>query len=302
MTSTEIQLVTIDILMCTYKRPQVTIALGTLAELELPKGFILRVIVADNDEIPSAYENVTEFATKSSFPILYIHAPANNISIARNACLEQSEADYVAFIDDDEIAPKDWLVNLWSDLQRDNSDGVFGPAIALYGDDTASWFVDLDVHSNIPKSRSGVVETGHTCNALIRWKGTNWYSERFDIAKGTSGGEDTFFFYNIHKLGAKFSISRNAKVYEKVEAHRLNLSWVKTRFFRSGQTYAFCVITKRNKPFKALTSLGKVLYCHLMCIISFGVSRKSWLLRRTFHLGFLNACFCLLYTSDAADE
>ena len=37
-------------------------------------------------------------------PVSYRHAPARNISIARNACLDASVADFVAFIDDDETA------------------------------------------------------------------------------------------------------------------------------------------------------------------------------------------------------
>jgi hypothetical protein len=39
-----------------------------------------------------------------SLDCLYVHAPARNISIARNACLDAADAPLIAFIDDDETA------------------------------------------------------------------------------------------------------------------------------------------------------------------------------------------------------
>ena len=62
---------------------------------------------------------------------VYLHAPARNISIARNACLEAASAPLVAFIDDDEIARPGWLAGLVADMDAPNADVVFGKVAAL---------------------------------------------------------------------------------------------------------------------------------------------------------------------------
>ena len=60
-------------------------------------------------------------------PVLYLHAPACNISVARNACLRAATAPLVAFIDDDEIASPDWLVLLIAALEGSHADVVLRP-------------------------------------------------------------------------------------------------------------------------------------------------------------------------------
>ena len=47
---------------------------------------------------------VDAVAAELPFELLYVHCPAANISIARNACLDNSSGDFLAFIDDDETA------------------------------------------------------------------------------------------------------------------------------------------------------------------------------------------------------
>ena len=70
----------------------------------LPEGVAARAIVIDNDETPSACDRVEAIAQTLSIPVKYVHAPANNISIARNAGLDAATAQWIAFIDDDEEA------------------------------------------------------------------------------------------------------------------------------------------------------------------------------------------------------
>ena len=71
-------------------------------ELDVPEGVKVRLIVADNDEEPSARASVDRLRETAPFEITYVHCPKSNISIARNACLTSADADFLAFIDDDE--------------------------------------------------------------------------------------------------------------------------------------------------------------------------------------------------------
>jgi succinoglycan biosynthesis protein ExoM len=105
--------VSVDIGICTYRRPAVVATLTSLFELDIPQGVTVRLIVADNDAEPSAKASIDNLRKASPFEIIYVHCPKSNISIARNACLSTSQAEFLAFIDDDETAPREWLSEIW---------------------------------------------------------------------------------------------------------------------------------------------------------------------------------------------
>ncbi|WP_254695225.1 glycosyltransferase family 2 protein [Leisingera sp. NJS201] len=177
----------VDVTLCTFRRASVHNTLVSLAAQRLPEGVSMRIVVADNDETDSSRTRIAEAAKALQLPLLYVHAPARNISIARNACLEAADADWVAFLDDDERAEPDWLARLLDCACSTPADAVFGPALAEYGPRAPGWMRRQDHHSNRPVLRGGQVETGHTCNALLRWRGASWQAQRFDPGRGKSG-------------------------------------------------------------------------------------------------------------------
>src|SRR5690606_11463773 len=77
----------VDVCVCTFRRPALSETLRSLAALQHPEGYRVGIIVADNDEVPSARDLVLRLARELDLPVRYIHCPARNISIARNACL-----------------------------------------------------------------------------------------------------------------------------------------------------------------------------------------------------------------------
>ncbi|MEL6640306.1 MAG: glycosyltransferase family 2 protein [Pseudomonadota bacterium] len=283
----------VDVLMCTFRRPEVVATLQSLDQQTLPDGVSLRIIVADNDETPSAAKRVTDAAQEMQTPVHYVHAPARNISIARNAGLDAAKGDWVAFIDDDETAPENWIANLL--LAINGHDGAFGPAIALYDDTAPDWMATLNVHSNIPERRGETVETGHTCNALLRWADTPWHAERFDLARGKTGGEDTEFFFRVRAYGASFTLAENAVVTEPVAPSRLQLGWLLQRKYRQGQSYAVAGTTALAKVKLAGSAVVKVLACGVAGLASVWSEQKRmfWLLRGAMHIGVISGCLSL---------
>ncbi len=286
----------IDICVCTYRRPSIEDTLRSLDRQALPQGVLTRAIVIDNDETPSARDRVDAIAGTLSMPVLYIHAPANNISIARNAGLEAASAEWIAFIDDDEVADRDWLASLLQMARLNELDAVFGPALAVYPDDAPDWMRQQDYHSNIPVRRGGVVQTGHTCNALMRASSRYVKGKRFLIEKGKTGGEDTEFFFRLWFSGAKFGICEAAIVREAVEPKRLNADWIKARKFRSGMSFGYHSLTTRNAvtlTLAALASITKIAFCYAMATL-FAWSRQRrnfWIMRAMFHRGCLSSVF-----------
>lgn len=282
----------IDVLLCTFRRPQVAETLASLDAQALPADWPVRIVVSDNDDTPSGREVVERAAAGMRREVVYLHAPARNISIARNAGLDAATAGLVALIDDDETAPPDWLARLVAGLERTGADAVFGPVEALYGPDAPAWMREQDHHSNVPVRRGSEVTTGHSCNALLRWRGTAWQGERFDVALGRSGGEDTEFFFRLRRLGARYEIAGDARVIEPVDPRRLSFTWLRKRKFRMGQTYARSAVGARARIALFATAAAKAGYCLGRAALKAGDRGASsfWLLRGALHAGVCAGC------------
>ncbi len=285
----------IDVLICTFRRPELAATLASLATQILPPEIVLAVIVSDNDTVASAKQMVADLAADFPHSLAYIHAPSRNISIARNAGLDRSQAAWVGFIDDDETARPDWIAGLWRTAKDSGADAVFGPAKAVYPPGTPAWMTELDYHSNIPERRGGAVMTGHTCNALLRWHGADWADCRFAIGRGRSGGEDTAFFFDIARRGAKFAESTEAIVHEAVDPARLSLQWLIRRRFRMGQSYASSASGFAARLGLLISAVFKTAICAVATLATLpSASRRNfWLMRGILQAGVVAGCLAL---------
>lgn len=274
----------VDVCICTFRRPSLTEALNSILVQTLPLDRF-RVIVADNDHEPSARERV-EAALRGRVDFQYLHAPARNIAVARNACLDAATADYVAWIDDDEVADPDWLERLISALGAGQAGAVFGPVQAVYPPDAPSWAAAADLHSTRAVETRKGVDTGYTSNALVRRAVIG--DRRFDPDLGRSGGEDTDFFTGLHAGGARFVAATDAVVREAVTEDRLRLDWLLRRAFRSGQTHARRHLRPgARRGAAALIALTKAGACAGLVIINIG-RPPHWrraMVRGALHLG-----------------
>lgn len=247
----------VDVCVCTFRRASVVQLLASLAKQELPEGFRVRLVVADNDDTPSARGTVEGAFADLGLDGLYLHAPARNISIARNACLDAADAELVAFIDDDEIAGPQWLARLIAEMDRARADVVFGKVNAVYPDGLPGWMAAADLHSTPAPFRGGKIDGGYTCNVLMRREAVG--ELRFDPAFGRSGGEDTTFFAALGRRGVALAYTADAVVTEPVTAARSSLKWLAMRAYRSGQTYGLLRLRNGEGALKiGMLSLAKV--------------------------------------------
>lgn len=277
----------VDVCICTFRRPAVVAAIRSVAAQDLPCGTHLRIVVVDNDDAPSAKARVEACARGLGVEVVYIHAPARNIAVARNAGIAAGlaqGADFLAFLDDDEEAAKGWLMLLLARAEETGADAVFGPALAVYPVDAPRWVVALDLHSNLPQTRGGRVETGHSCNVLIRMAALP-AGLAFRPELGRSGGEDTDFFFRLQRAGRRFAIAETALVTEAVPAPRLRLGWLVERRFAEGRQYAGAAALP---PARAVAAgLAKAAACLPPALLSIGRPERAafWGLRGVFHLG-----------------
>ncbi|WP_018426041.1 glycosyltransferase family 2 protein [Hoeflea sp. 108] len=280
----------IDICVCTFRRPELADTLRSLEAMELPRGYGVGVVVADNDDMPSASALVTELASKLSLPVRYVHAPAGNISVARNACLDASSADLVAFIDDDEKATDQWLMRLVERLDATGADVVLGPVRARYASTAPRWMRMGDFHSTYPVFVGCEIRTGYTCNVLLRARAASVAGRRFSLLRGQTGGEDTEFFDQVHRSGGTFAYASDAWVEEPVPVGRASFGWLSRRRYRVGQTHGRLIGTRRS-GLAVIPELGlaaaKAGYCFAAAALAVfrPVCRNRNLLRCIMHVG-----------------
>jgi succinoglycan biosynthesis protein ExoM len=262
----------IDVCICTYRRESLANTLDSLSRQSgLSQRF--RVIVADNDESPTAAARV-EAGRTAGLEIVYVHAPKKNISVARNACLDAATAPFIAWIDDDERAAEDWLSCLTAAVVESGADAAFGIVEAEYPETAPDWAVEADLHSTRAVVTSKGVDTGYTSNAIVRRSAAEGL--RFDLRLGRSGGEDTDYFSRLHLQGGRLVAAPLAVVREPVGAERLRLGWLLRRAFRSGQTHARRFLASPGARMAAFpVASAKVLACTGLALVSFR-SAAGW--------------------------
>jgi succinoglycan biosynthesis protein ExoM len=284
----------VTVCICTFCRASLLNTLHSVANQVLSNDTECHIIVVDNDAARTAEPIVTSFrALISKMDLEYVHAPGQNISIARNAGLKACRTRWLAFIDDDETAASDWIERLMAGCH--GAAAVFGPCKAIYGDETPKWIRIGDYHSNKPQPRHGVVDTGYTSNVLIDMDIVRALKLQFDESFGRTGAEDTDFFYAMHGHGGRLAYAPDAFVYEVVSNNRATLRWVVRRRLRVGQTFAKLQQRYSVRDYRRIPLLApiKIALCvGIAATLAIRPSRAMWwLMRGVFHWGMLTYRF-----------
>jgi len=223
----------IDVCICAFARREgLRRCLQSLvAQIDAPP-FCVRI--ADNYAQPTVAAWIAADVAVWPFELQVLHAPHSNIAVARNALLQASVNEWIAFLDDDEIAEPDWLANLYA--ARGAGDVVFGPVRALYPATAPGWLVRGDFLSKQPALRPHGYDTGPSANVMLRRACVG--ALRFDESLGRTGGEDTLFFATLHDRGARLAFCERAVVCEPAEPARSRFRALLWRNFASGHAHA----------------------------------------------------------------
>lgn len=227
----------LDVLIATYKRPEpLARTLRSLARQSLPANVSVRVVVVDNDASESA-RPVVERLARELGSCLYVCEPIANVANARNRALREACADYVAFIDDDEVADGRWVRTLLEARERYAVAIVFGPVVPVLPVDTARW-VTRGRFFERPRFPTGATPgSGATGNVLMELRPVRTTGIMFDPAYGRTGGEDADFFHRLTRTGLRAVWCDEAVVREHVTAERTRVLWLLRRAFIGGMNY-----------------------------------------------------------------
>lgn len=212
----------------------------------------LELVVVDNDQVPSAQATVEALAAEAPFPVVYVHEPQAGVANARNAALAQAKGDLIAFLDDDEEAPANWLAGLLSTRATLDADVVFGPVRGRAPPEITRHRAYLETFfSRLGPAESGLIEDYYGCgNSLLRRAALPDPHAPFSALRNHIGGEDDLLFGQMKANGARFAWSAEAYVWEDPVPSRLSLDYTIRRAFAYGQgpSAACAAATPPNYP------------------------------------------------------
>jgi glycosyltransferase involved in cell wall biosynthesis len=116
---------------------------------------LYEIIVVDNNSTDNTKDIIDIFIKKfPKYKIHYLPEKRQGLSYARNAGSEKARGKYLAYIDDDAKAFKDWVKNIIKTLDQIKPDILGGPIYPYYPIKKPSWFKDeYATRSNGKKAR-----------------------------------------------------------------------------------------------------------------------------------------------------
>jgi len=250
----------IDICIATYKRPESLAALLDSLSRQRVTDFTMRLLIVDNDPQNSAKNTVDQFSAGSSIRIKYACEAIQGIAHARNRALANVQAEYFAFLDDDETVPEDWCSLMLQALERHEADVVFGPVRSLLPSNAPDWARIHPYFKRQSMPTGTPVTTGQTNNVLVRTQSLGSPRQSFDTKYSLTGGEDTDFFLRLHRAGKKMIWCDEAMISEKVPSHRLTIGWICRRGYFYGQSHSRTRVNSRSFLFRTSWYLSRPLF------------------------------------------
>ena len=238
---------TISVVIPTYRRPDwLAAALATLADQSFgdqssggKSGDVSYDIwVVDNNSGDQTEAVVAAAADASPVPIHYLCQPVPGDAPTRNAGIDASAGEFVAFFDDDQFAPRDWLARLHAAATETAADVVGGPVrLDLTDDESArlgricrEMLREIDFGPDrIPYRGKQLPGTG---NALVR-RDLLVRLGRFDESF-TSGGSDSDLFLRARESGASLVYDPHAAIVHRVPEDRTTPAYFRWNSLASG--------------------------------------------------------------------
>lgn len=220
----------LSVLIPTFRRPDgVLRAVRSVFAQAAPE---TQVVVVDNAPEHSARHAIEMLAREAPCAFASGHERRAGVAHARNAALALAEGDLIAWLDDDQEAPRGWLEALARTQRETGADAVFGPVAARAAGPHAGYFEALYARSG--PHVSGPSETAYGIgNSLVTRAALG--EAPFDPRANETGGEDDRFFAALAVRGGKFAWCAEGGVIEHVDPARLNVRHALKRAFAYGQ-------------------------------------------------------------------
>jgi O-antigen biosynthesis protein len=265
--------IAVAVVVATYDRPDdLRVCLGSLArqEADVP----VRIIVVDNHPASGLTPPVV-----SEFPdVELIREERKGSSSARNAAIVHAGADIVLTIDDDVVAPPDWVSKMVKPFARMDVMIVTGnilpfelgtPAQQLFekygglsrgfvrGEFGMDWYESFRL-SAVPTWRLGATANAAFRSSLFTDKDVGMFNEMLGAGVPTGCSEDTFLFYKALRKGHTIVYEPSAYVWHK---HRREMRALYGQIYNysKGHVAYHLMVFMHHRDFRSLFNVAVTL-------------------------------------------
>jgi glycosyltransferase involved in cell wall biosynthesis len=240
--------VKISVVICTYNRAKTLgVAVESVAVQSLPESLAWEIVVVDNNSPDQTRQVVEALQRKYPEHIRYVLERQQGISHARNAGIMAARGEILAFLDDDETATADWLLNLTANLHTGEWAGAGGRVLPPASFSPPSW---ISIRSSFVSGPLAAFDLGlepgelkepaFGANMAFRREVFDKYGGfRTDLGrmgKSMISNEDTELGRRVMAAGLRLRYEPSALTYHPVEETRLKKQYFLDWWFHKGRS------------------------------------------------------------------
>ena len=234
-----------SVIICTYNRSNgLKTTLESLELQELPGNFSWEILVVDNNSTDDTPEKVRDFAEHSELVVRYVKEKKQGLSHARNKGIAEARGRYLYFIDDDEIADKHLVREIYDTFETYQCDCVGGRIYLKCEDEMPRWLTK-DLWGFLTYLNYG--DNAFQMDEQRYPFGGNMAFSRevfkriglFNVNMGRKGdqlfgGEESDLFQRLLASGGKGIYQPKAIVYHVTKKPRLQKKYFRTLHYKAG--------------------------------------------------------------------
>jgi GT2 family glycosyltransferase len=227
----------------TRRRPEMLGALiGSWGAMDLPERTRVTFLIVENDNAPRSREIIETYdSLANGAQLMYVHEPELGIPFGRNRAAKEAialGADLLAFVDDDEIVARDWLVEMIAAYRASDAVLIGGPLRVKHTPRKLSMLDRLMdrciarryMRKEARAARRATLDgTPGVTIVTNNWLGeTAIFSEHgiwFDERMRFTGGTDSKLCAEVKAAGLPTGWAHRAAVYEEIPLERLSVAY-----------------------------------------------------------------------------
>lgn len=275
----------LSVIICTYNRSSLLEdSLISYLETEFFDDPSVELIVVDNNSTDDTEKVVRRFMSRN-LCIRYVKEENQGLSYARNRGIEEAKGEVLAFVDDDVFFDKNWVSAVLEEFKKGEAPCcIGGKVVPHFENDMPGWIRRLPpdlrslVYMYLGVPAEGDVENNfdypdHPFGVNMACR-KSVFSEvgGFTVGLGRIGtnllsGEETEFFYRVHRIGCGVKYVPRAKILHRVPEARTKPEWFILRQYWQGRSMVVvrCLIGEIDSRRKLLREA--VLSAYKLCIL-----------------------------------
>jgi glycosyltransferase involved in cell wall biosynthesis len=276
------EVVDVSVIVCTYNRADMLPDAIRSLTRQSAAAISFEIIIVDNassDDTRAVAEALIETA---AVPVRYVYAATPGVSAARNRGVAEARGEWIAFMDDDQVADAKWLAGLWETAQRRKVRCVGGvnrlklPA----GQERRTLSKPLQslLGCTLGIDAEGQYPPKHAPGAgnLLVHRGVFDEVGTFDESL-SAGGEDVDLYRRIFARGERAWCTPLAITFHVVPAYRLDPAYLRWKCQRNGSHLArrdFCEKGRLRMVVLALLRMAASVGVYLPRLLAARLARR----------------------------